>query len=363
MKCSYCHFAIDPGEPATERRVRYVEGLEREIQAAPSGPADTVYFGGGTPSLLAPAETGRLFSALRSRFVMAPGVEVTLEANPGDLDSASLGRLKELGVTRLSIGAQSFDDEVLREMGRLHDAAATRDLVAAARLVGLDSISVDMILGWPGETPDRWRDGVDRLLRLEPDHVSLYILELEGKNVLAHQAKTGALSLPPDDLVADLYLETVERLAAAGIARYEISNFARPGAESRHNLKYWRDEPVLGFGMSSHSYVDGRRYWNVASYGAYCKAMESGDASAVLTGERSLTAEVRMAEALFTGLRLSEGVDVTSFGARYGVDPLAHFGGRLEDAFVAGLLVSEAGRLRLTDRGMLLSNEVFQLLV
>ena len=288
---------------------------------------------------------------------------MTLEANPGDLDSESLGRLEELGVTRLSVGAQSFDDDVLREMGRLHDAAATRDLVAAARQVGLDSISVDMILGWPGETAEHWRDGVDRLLRLEPDHVSLYILEIEGKNVLAHQAKTGALSLPPDDLVADLYLETVERLGSAGIERYEISNFARPGAESRHNLKYWRDEPFLGFGMSSHSYVEGRRYWNVASYGAYCKAMESGDGSAVLGGERPLTAEVRMAEALFTGLRLVDGIDTAAFDARYGHDPVAHFGDRLEPAFAAGLLASGEGRLRLTDRGMLLSNEVFQLLV
>ena len=363
MKCSYCHFAIDPGDPATERRVRYVEGLEKEIQAAPSGPADTVYFGGGTPSLLAPAETGRLLSALRSRFTLAPDAEVTLEANPGDLDSESLARLGELGITRLSVGAQSFDDAVLREMGRLHDADATRDLVTATRRAGLDSISVDMILGWPSETPQRWREGVDQLLQLEPDHVSLYILEIDGKNVLAHRASTGALSLPPDDLVADLYLETVERLAAAGIERYEISNFARRGAKSRHNLKYWRDEPFLGFGMSSHSYVDGRRYWNVDSYGAYCKAMESGDGSAVLAGERSLTAEVRMGEALFTGLRLVDGIDTAAFDARYGRDPLAHFGDRLEPAFAAGLLASEEGRLRLTDRGMLLSNEVFQLLV
>ncbi len=363
MKCSYCHFAIDPGEPATERRTRYLDAIEREIGAAPVGPVETVYFGGGTPSLLAPEETGRLLSALRSRFSIPPGSEVTLEANPGDLDSESLGRLAELGVTRLSVGAQSFEDEVLREMGRLHDSAAIQDLVTSARRAGFESISADVILGWPGETPGRWRHGIDRLLELEPDHVSLYVLEIEGKNVLAHQAKTGALVLPPDDLVADLYLETVERLASGGIERYEISNFARPGAESRHNLKYWRDEPFLGFGMSAHSYRDGCRYWNVASYGAYCRAMESGDDSAVRDGERSLTDEVRMAEALFTGLRLVDGVDSAAFGARYGADPLDQFGERLDDAFAAGLLKSEEGRLRLTDRGMLLSNEVFQLLV
>ncbi len=186
---------------------------------------------------------------------------------------------------------------------------------------------------------------------------------MEGKTALAHLQKRGLLVLPEDDLVADLYSETVERFAARGLGRYEISNFARPGFESRHNAKYWDDVPFVGFGMAAHSYRGGRRWWNHDRLATYCRAVEEGGGHAAVAGERRLAARERAAEALFTGLRRREGVDLAAYRRRYDLDPLAEWRAGLDAATSAGLVVVEAGRLRLTDRGVLLSNEVFQAFV
>ncbi len=361
VKCSYCHFAIDPGRAADARQERYVAALLREIQTAPGGRADTVYFGGGTPSLLRRDLLASVLGVLRGRFAIPTAAEVTLEANPRDLDASGHAAVAALGVSRLSLGIQSFDDAVLREMGRLHGADDARQAFAWAREAGFASVSIDLILGWPGETEERWRRNLDAVATLEPDHVSLYVLEVEGRTVLTHRARRGRLRLPDDDLVADLYGETAARFDALGLRRYEISNFARAGHASRHNAKYWDDVPFLGFGLSAHSYVDGRRFWNADSFGAYCRAVEErGSARA---GERLLSTDERVQEALFTGLRRAEGVDLAAFQARYDVDPLAEFGPQLRDVFDARLLEVEAGRLRLTESGVLMSNEVFRALV
>jgi oxygen-independent coproporphyrinogen-3 oxidase len=186
---------------------------------------------------------------------------------------------------------------------------------------------------------------------------------VDGRTVLSHRARRGTLALPDDDLVADLYRRTVDALGELGLQRYEISNFARPGRESRHNGKYWDDVPFLGFGLSAHSYRGGRRWWNLDTYGAYCRAVETGGAAAALAGQRSLGHAERRAEALFTGLRRARGIDREAFRRRYGQDPLDEFGARLADAFAAGLLESRDGVLRLTDDGVLVSNEVFRALV
>ena len=361
VKCTYCHFAIDPGRPAGARQDRYVAALLREIAAAPARKADTVYFGGGTPSLLRSDRLAQVLGALRGRFPLASDAEVTLEANPRDLDVAGYRALAALGVNRLSLGLQSFDDAVLREMGRLHTAAEARHAFEWARGAGFASVSIDLILGWPGESEERWRRNLEAVGELRPDHVSLYVLEVEGRTLLSHRARQGRLRLPDDDLVADLYGETVVWLAAFGLERYEISNFARAGHASRHNAKYWDDAPFLGFGLSAHSYVEGRRFWNADSFGAYCRAIE--ERGSALTGERALSASERVQEALFTALRRREGVDLAAFRARYGVDPVAEFGPRLRDAFDARLLELAAGRLRLTEEGVLLSNEVFEAFV
>jgi oxygen-independent coproporphyrinogen-3 oxidase len=362
-KCTYCHFAIDPRRPDGERQDRYTRAVLAEMSEAERSSADTLYFGGGTPSLLSPQRLARLVNAARERFALPLGAEITMEANPRDLDADGYGAILELGATRLSLGVQSLDDGVLNEMGRLHSAADARRAVEDARRAGFENLNLDLILGWPGETSERWSRALEGLLALGPDHISLYVLEVEGKTALSPRQKQGLLALPVDDLVADLYGETVERLAARGLARYEISNFARPGFESRHNGKYWDDMPFLGFGMSAHSYRDGRRWWNHERLATYCRAVEEGGGAAAVAGERRLTARERAEEALFTGLRRREGIEVATFGRRYGLDPLGEWREGLDSAEVAGLVVAEAGRLRLTNRGMLLSNEVFRAFV
>jgi oxygen-independent coproporphyrinogen III oxidase len=363
-KCTYCHFAIDPRRPGEDRQERYLRALLAEVEAAPPGrAADTLYLGGGTPTLLALDRLERLFAALRRRFRLGPAPEVTVEANPRDLDRSGYRHLAGLGVNRLSLGVQSFDDGVLRDMGRLHDARAAVRAVEDARAAGFASLSVDLILGWPGETAARWRRNLQGIAALSPDHVSLYVLEVEGKTLLSHRASRGRLELPDDDLVAALYDETVAFLAGRGIVRYEISNFGRPGCESRHNGKYWDDAPFLGFGMAAHSYEGGRRWWNHEAFGMYCREVEERGGRAAVAGERVLGGRERAGEALFTGLRRTQGVPLGAFRERHGLDPLVAYGDPLRDAFAAGLLEVADDRLRLTPRGMLLSNEVFRAFV
>ncbi len=333
------------------------------MEEARPGSADTLYFGGGTPSLLAPERLARIVEVASERFALPGGAEVTVEANPRDLDADGYRALFALGAHRLSLGVQSVDDGVLVEMGRQHAAADTRRAVEEARRAGFANLNLDLILGWPGETRERWRRGLQDFLSLEPDHVSLYLLEVGGKTVLSHRQRHGRLRLPDDDLVADLYQETVERFAARGLERYEISNFARPGFESRHNGKYWDDAAFLGFGMSAHSYRDGRRFWNHDRFATYCRAVEEGGGASAVAGERRLGARERAAEALFTGLRRRSGVELGRFRLRHGLDPLEEWAAGLEEASAAGLVAVENGRLRLTDRGVLLSNEVFRVFV
>jgi oxygen-independent coproporphyrinogen-3 oxidase len=360
-KCTYCHFAIDPRRPGNERQERYLRAVLAEMEAADAGTADTLYFGGGTPSLMTPDRLGRVVEEARARFGLPPGAELTVEANPRDLEAGGYRELLSLGVNRLSLGAQSFDDGVLREMGRHHVASDSAHAGRLARAAGFDNLSFDLILGWSGETRERWGAGLDALLELEPDHVSLYILEVEGRTVLAHRQRQGTLTLPDDDLIADLYREAVDRLGARGLERYEISNFARPGRVSRHNRKYWDEAPYLGLGLSAHSFRGGRRWWNLDRYATYCRAVEAGPGATA--GERVLTALELAQEALFTGLRRVEGVDLEAFRRGHRIDPLVEWARPLADVEGAGLAETVAGRLRLTDRGMLLSNEVFRIFV
>jgi oxygen-independent coproporphyrinogen-3 oxidase len=322
-----------------------------------------LYFGGGTPSLFAAPRLARLVDLARARFSLSKDAEVTVEANPADLDACGYRELRQAGVTRLSLGVQSFDDRVLADMGRLHSAADSVRAVEQARAAGFDSISVDLILGWPEESVERWERNLEGVARLAPEHLSLYVLEVEGRTVLAHRAHIGGLHLPEDDLVAELYRCTVTVLSSLGLERYEISNFARPGRQSRHNSKYWADRPFLGFGMSAHSYRGGRRWWNLDTYAAYCRAVEERGPSAAVAGDRLISPRERAQDALFTGMRRREGVDLEAFRAAYGVDVLGEYGRDLEASFAAGLVERCGGHLRLTERGVLLSNEVLQAFV
>ncbi len=356
QKCAYCHFAIDPSRPSSLRLDRYQAALVREIGGSKGGVADTLYFGGGTPSLVPPARIGAVVDALRSKYELAPSAEVTLEANPKDLDERGFAALLEAGVNRLSLGAQSFDDAVLREMFRDHTGDDATVAVHAARAAGFSNLSVDLILGWPGETRERFFGSLNRLLDLGPDHVSLYVLETDGKTVVAHRAAEGTLRLPDDDLVADLFMEAEDALAAAGLHAYEISNFAKPGFESRHNLKYWDDGPFHAFGMAAHGFDEGTRYWNEATFGSYCAAMEAGGSARA--GERTLSRQERLEEAVMTGLRVRRGIDRATFRARHGIDVIDRFGEALRPSVAAGLVLVDDVNVRLTRKGVLLSSEV-----
>jgi putative oxygen-independent coproporphyrinogen III oxidase len=362
-KCTYCHFAIDPRRPDDVRQDRYLRALLAEMEAAPAAPADTLYFGGGTPSLFSVDRLARVIELARRRFSLPLDAEVTVEANPADLDAAGYRDLASAGANRLSLGVQSFDDAVLVEMGRVHSVADSVRAVEQARGAGFGDVSLDLILGWPGETAARWERNLHAVAALAAPHLSLYVLEVEGRTLLTHRARSGDLGLPDDDLVADLYRRTGERLSALGLERYEISNFSRPGFESRHNSKYWADAPFLGFGMSAHSYHGGRRWWNVDTFGGYCRAVEERGPSAVVAGQRVLSPRERAQEALFTGLRRREGVDLEAFTAAHGVDVMSDYAGGLSAPLAAGLVERRGPRLRLTERGVLLSNEVFQAFV
>lgn len=361
QKCAYCHFAIDPGRPGDARRDRYLQALAREITGARGGEADTIYFGGGTPSLIPPPRIGGLIRVIEQGYAITADVEITLEANPRDLDQRGFEDLKRAGVNRLSLGVQSFDEGVLKEMFRDHTGDDAEVCVQAARAAGFENISMDLILGWPGETRERFMDSLHRLLDLAPDHVSLYVLETDGKTLVAHRAKEGLLNLPDDDLIADLFNEAEDLMAGAGIRAYEISNFARPGFESRHNLKYWDDGPFHAFGMSAHGFDEGTRYWNEPTFGRYCVAIETtGTARA---GERKVTPRQRLEEAVMTGLRVRRGIDRARFRDRHGVDVWDQFGAALGPSLAAGLLDVDDQAIRLTRRGVLMSSEVLSAVV
>lgn len=351
-KCPYCHFSSGPWTEVSYRTWR--EGLGREAAALPvPGLAfDTLYIGGGTPSLLKPGEVARLRELVQARFPLELE-EFTLEANPVAGGADLLRGWREAGVTRLSVGVQSFDDTVLRTLGRPYAAAEALRFCRAGRQAGFEALSIDLMIGIPGETPESVGRSLETALGLEPDHVSLYILEnVEGlpfEKVLARH--------PVDeDAVADSHDRIRDALEAAGLRRYEISNFARPGKECRHNLKYWRYEPFIGLGPSACSHAGGRRWRNRTSLEDWVGALRRNEA----VGEEvvELTPTLAAREALVFGLRLVEGVDVASIEARFGVDVEGLFRHEIEELVQDGMLVREAKRLRIPAERFLVSNRI-----
>ena len=358
--CNYCNF--NRGLLDAELKRRYVGALATEIgRAAEAVPVDTIFFGGGTPSLLAPDEVACLMDACRSSFIVASGAEVTLEMNPETVTAEYVAALLAAGVTRLSIGVQSFDDRELARLGREHTAARAKAAMVSARAAGCDNISLDLMLWLPAQTPDDCAASVEALIGLSPDHASVYMLELYPNAPLREEMARRDWSLAPDDDAATMYLDALERLDAAGLAQYEISNVARSGKRSRHNLKYWQDGAWLGFGCSAHSTRDGCRWANVSETARYVSAVEG--AQPVTRDRRRLPDDERLGDALFTGLRLTEGLDLKTIRRRYDVDVCDRYGARLQPFVDARLLVHSAGRLRLTRRGMLVANEVMQCFV
>jgi oxygen-independent coproporphyrinogen-3 oxidase len=358
--CNYCNFNRGLFESGVKDR--YVAALVREIAAAGGGePVDTIFFGGGTPSLLEPSEIAQLLSACRNGFDVASDAEVTLETNPETSTPARMEGFREAGITRISFGVQSFRELELKRLGRVHSVERARAAVSEARGVGFDNVSLDLMMWLPQQSAADWRESVEALIDVSPEHASLYLLELYPNAPLKEDMARAGWSLAPDDDAAEMYLWSMERLDAAGYAQYEISNVARLGLASRHNLKYWQDGEWLGFGCGAHSTRNGVRWKNVSSTEEYISRLDRGQS--VVTERRALTREVQLEEALFTGLRLAGGVDLDAVGRRYGIDAWAKYGDAVRPSIDARLAIREGSRLRLSRNGMLLANEILSVFV
>jgi oxygen-independent coproporphyrinogen-3 oxidase len=353
--CNYCNFNRGLFDAALKER--YVAALLREIAAHADGsPADTIYFGGGTPSLLEPNEIQSIIAACRHAFAVTADAEITLEANPETVTLERLDGVRAAGINRLSYGVQSFRDEELQRLSRLHSASRAADAFAMARRAGFDNISLDLMMWLPQQTVAQWLESVDALIDIGPDHASLYILELYPNAPLRDEMARARWSQAADDDAAEMYLEAMARLDRAGYTQYEISNVARTGRESRHNLKYWTDGEWLGFGCGAHSTRRAVRWKNLASTTDYIATVAAGGQLA--TERRELTAREALEEALFTGLRLARGIDVHTVNTRYHTDVWGIYGGSLERFRDAGLLIYDGRLLQLSRAGMLLANEV-----
>jgi oxygen-independent coproporphyrinogen-3 oxidase len=361
--CNYCNF--NRGLFEAGLKDRYVAALEAEIRASARTTeglaADTIFFGGGTPSLLEPEEVRRLIDACRDTFNLLPSAEITLEANPETSSRERMERFRAAGVNRISFGVQSFREVELRRLGRLHTADRAVRAVAEARAAGFDNISLDLMMWLPQQSPADWKESVEGLIDVGPDHASLYLLELYPNAPLKEEMARSGWSLAPDEDAAEMYLWGLSRLDDAGYRQYEISNVTRPGRESRHNLKYWTDGEWLGFGCGAHSTREGVRWKNVSRTEDYIQRLQTGESAGI--DHRHLTREERLEEALFTGLRLADGIDIERVGLQYGIDVWERFGSALLPFVPEGLLVREGPRLRLTRPGMLVANEIMAVFV
>ncbi|MEC8952728.1 MAG: radical SAM family heme chaperone HemW [Acidobacteriota bacterium] len=358
--CSYCNFTRGLFDAARARR--YVAAVVEEIRRA-SAPlsVDTIYFGGGTPSLLEPEEVTRIIDVCRSSFSVSGKAEITMESNPESATKERLAGYRAAGVTRLSLGVQSFRDTELVMLGRLHSSVAARRAFTFARAVGFKDVSLDLMMWLPGQKVLEWLESVEELIAIGPDHASLYLLEVYPNSPLRDEMIRAASTQAPDEVAAEMYLSALVRLDQAGFQQYEISNVARPGHRSRHNLKYWMDGQWIGFGPGAHSTVGEERWSNTSETSVYLDRLEAG--SDPSCGHQKRSTEQQLSEALFMGLRLTEGVDVAAVGDRYGVDVPTRFGAELQPFIDDGQLVEEGDQLRLSREGMLLANEVMAVFV
>jgi len=361
-RCSYCDFAT--GLYESELAKRYVTALIEEIRTSRHSGAnlDTVYFGGGTPSLLAPTQLDRILATLSEQFEIDSTAEITLEINPGSVTREKLEAFRSLGINRASFGAQTFDDRELAKLGRSHTAADALKTFKDLRSAGFSNISFDLIAGLPGQTLPGWQRNIKQALDLNPEHLSFYLLEVHSGTPLAEHIRRGLQPVPDDDLAGVMYQWMLNEACEAGYEHYEISNLCRRGFHSRHNVKYWTGAPYYGFGCSAHSYDGKTRRWsNHRDVLKYVEMMENG--SSPVVDEQELSESDIRAEALFLGMRMMRGVDARRYRESFGVDLRDVHGDDLERFCKAGLVEFDGDLIRLTRTGALLSNEVFAVFV
>jgi len=359
-RCSYCDFATDVFK--TEEAVeRYVFALTKEIEnfSGETKSADTVYFGGGTPSLLTAKQLEKILNAVHKKFSIDPNAEITMEMNPATVSLETLRAYKNLGLTRASFGAQTFDDTELKRLGRRHTASDVRETIELLRAANFDNVSFDLIAGLPRQTLEDWEKNLDEALKLKPEHLSLYLLEVHEGTPLAEQIRSERQPSPDEDLAAEMYETMLEKTANDGYAQYEISNFSRPGFESRHNSKYWLCAPVFAFGVSAHSFDGKKTRWsNERDTLKYVSLIEN-DESPV---DEKIPVDLK-SEFIFLGLRLSKGIDLTEYKNRFGADLIKDYEKDLRRLAEIDLIEISTNRLRLTKKGFLYSNEVFAVFV
>jgi len=375
-KCSYCNFASDVFSRAVFERyvdrvcadVANADAIAERMGGCIEKEVDSIYLGGGTPTVLAADQLRRIFEAVRAEFSVRPDAEITVECAPGTLAPEVLDTLLACGVNRVSLGVQSFVDQEAAAVGRLHKRGTVLDDIARLRAAGMSDINVDLIAGLPHQTAESWRVSLEEMIATGAPHASVYMLEVDedsrlGRELIAGGTRYHAHFVPEEEATADFYLAACEALAGAGIAQYEISNFARDGYESRHNLKYWTRQPYLGFGVDAHSMllssllpqkndVDAARFSTADSLDAFV-------AGAPLKGE-PISSAAAFEESFFLGLRLNRGVDLRQIADKFGCDAVAEVFPTIKQLESDGLVDASANVVRLTSRGRLLSNEVFQ---
>ncbi len=370
VRCSYC--AFNTYTDLADLMEDYVDALCRELdfvgRASPLRPVHTVYFGGGTPSLLSPAQFAQIMGQLHRSFDLADDAEISLEANPDDLSHGYLRQLQGQGFNRLSIGMQSANARILQLFDRQHDVQAVRNAVMFARQAGFDNLNLDVIFGSPYETLADWRETVSTVLDYAPEHISMYGLELKGGTVLRQQVDDGLLPRPDDDDFADMYEYASAALAGQGYAQYEISNWCRPARECRHNLQYWRNLDYIGIGAGAHGFAHGTRYSTITAPERYIAALVHAlpcdrpfPLTPAVAKHRRVTPADALYETLMMSLRLTrEGVCRATFAARFGQDIAAMFPNQCERLSTLGLLRIDDERVCLSDSGRLLSNAVIR---
>jgi oxygen-independent coproporphyrinogen III oxidase len=386
-KCTFCNFASDAF--GSERMQQYVDRLCGELGGARAAAdaitatlpraVDTIYFGGGTPSLLSAQQFRRIFDHLRREFDVSMEAEITLECAPGQLSAETLDELLQQGMNRISFGVQSFVDRESAAVGRLHTRDQCETEIARVRAAGVEEINVDLIAGLPHQTQASWRYSVEQAIASGAPHVSVYLLEVDdesrlGREILEQGTRYGAADVPSEDAAAEWYQQACEKFDAAGLHQYEISNFARRGHRSRHNLKYWRRDPYLGFGLDAHSMLrcgeEAARFANTSELDEYLGNVTLAPLPVIAAKEKSAAPVIdrigrgaAFEESLFLGLRLNEGVDLNLLRGDFGDAMLEGAMPALHEVRDAGLLELSPGRMRLTPRGRVLSNEVFSRLL
>ena len=357
-RCSYCDFATDvfKSDAVVES---YVQALVKEIRNSESEiGVDTIYFGGGTPSLLAPRQLETILNAVYKRFAVAADSEITMEMNPATMTFETVCEYRNLGVNRASFGAQTFDDAELKRLGRRHTANDVRETIELLRKANYGNVSFDLIAGLPRQTLPDWERNLDEALKLNPEHLSLYLLEIHQGTPLAEQIRSNRQPLPDEDLSGEMYELTLEKTAAKNYAQYEISNFAKPNFESKHNSKYWTLDPVFGFGVSAHSFDETVRYANERDTAKYIEMIENKGSAEVYREQTDHASEF-----VFLGLRLAKGINLNDYEKRFGVHLKTKYAEDLQRLKDYELIELTENNLKLTGRGMVYSNEVFAVFV